>query len=149
MLGVTEAGFFPAATYLLTTWYCRWEVQTRLALFFSAASLAGAFSGLLAFAIQHMDGIGGLGGWRWIFILEGIFTVIIGASVPWVLPDSPDSAKFLTQAEKDIVNYRLAHDSGTAAGRVGTKEKFQWKYLWEVLTDPKIYLGVVMFWGNR
>jgi hypothetical protein len=96
-----------------------------------------------------MDGVGGLGGWRWIFILEGIFTVLIGVSVPWVLPDSPDSAKFLTQAERDIVNYRLAHDSGTSAGRVGTKEKFQWKYLWEVLVDPKIYLGVVMFWGNR
>jgi len=149
MLGVTEAGFFPAATYLLTTWYCRWEVQTRLALFFSAASLAGAFSGLLAFGIQHMEGIGGLNGWRWIFILEGILTVLIGVSVPWVLPDSPDAAKFLTQAEKDIINYRLAHDSGTEAGRVGTNESFKWKYLWEVLLDWKIYLGVVMYWGNR
>jgi MFS family permease len=65
LLGVFEAGFFPAATYLLTTWYCRFEVQTRLAVFFSAASAAGAFSGLLAFAIQKMDGIGNLAGWRW------------------------------------------------------------------------------------
>ena len=96
-----------------------------------------------------MEGIGGLNGWRWIFILEGILTVLIGVSVPWVLPDSPDAAKFLTQAEKDIINYRLAHDSGTEAGRVGTNESFKWKYLWEVLLDWKIYLGVVMYWGNR
>ena len=75
LLGLTESGFFPAATYLLTTWYCRFELQTRLAVFYSAASLAGAFSGLLAFAIQKMDGIAGLEGWRWIFILEGILTV--------------------------------------------------------------------------
>ena len=59
MLGLCESGFFPAATYLLTTWYCRFEVQTRLAIFFSAASMAGAFSGLLAFGIEKMDGVAG------------------------------------------------------------------------------------------
>lgn len=65
LLGLTECGFFPAATYLLTTWYCRFEVQTRLAVFFSAAAMASAFSGLLAFAIDKMDGVGNLEGWRW------------------------------------------------------------------------------------
>lgn len=81
ILGVCESGFFPAATYLVlllaveshpyadicqvTTWYCRFELQRRLAVFYSAASLAGAFSGILAYGIQHMDGIGGLEGWRW------------------------------------------------------------------------------------
>jgi MFS family permease len=65
MLGVAEAGFFPAATYLLTTFYCRFDLQKRLAIFYTAASAAGAFSGLLAFALQEMDGIGNLEGWRW------------------------------------------------------------------------------------
>jgi MFS family permease len=64
-LGVTESGFFPAATYLLTIWYLRFEVQRRMAVFYAAASLAGAFSGLLAFGIQKMEGIRGLGGWQW------------------------------------------------------------------------------------
>lgn len=64
LLGLTESGFFPAATFLLTTWYCRFEVQTRLSVFFSAASMAGAFSGLLAFGIEKMAGVGGLNGWR-------------------------------------------------------------------------------------
>jgi sugar phosphate permease len=60
-----QSGFFPAATYLLTCWYCRHEMQGRLSVFFCAGSLAGAFSGLLAYAIQKMDGVGGLDGWRW------------------------------------------------------------------------------------
>ena len=61
-LGFAEAGFFPAATYLLTIWYKRYEVQRRMAISYAAASLSGAFSGLLAFAIEHIDGVAGLGG---------------------------------------------------------------------------------------
>ncbi|PGH09905.1 hypothetical protein AJ80_07615 [Polytolypa hystricis UAMH7299] len=147
-LGVAEAGFFPAATYLLTTWYCRWEYQTRVGIFFSAASLAGSFSGLLAFGIQHMDGVAGLGGWRWIFILEGILTVVIGVSVPWVLPDSPETCSFLTEHEKAYIQYRLSQDAGTATGQVATHDKFQWRYVKELLLDYKIYLGIIMYWGN-
>jgi MFS family permease len=64
-LGVAEAGFFPAATYLLTIWYKRYEYQRRFAIFFSMASMAGAFSGLLAFAIEKMDGIAERSGWQW------------------------------------------------------------------------------------
>jgi MFS family permease len=70
-LGVTEAGLFPGVAYYLTNWYKREEIQLRQAMFFSAASVAGAFSGLLAFAIGKMDGIAGLHGWQWIFVLEG------------------------------------------------------------------------------
>ncbi|CAI6093584.1 unnamed protein product [Clonostachys chloroleuca] len=147
-LGITEAGFFPAATYLLTTWYCRWEYQTRVAIFFSAASLAGGFSGLLAYGIQHMDGVAGLGGWRWIFILEGIMTVLIGTILPWTLPDSPAVAKFLTPGEKELIHQRLQRDSGTSEGKVATEEAFQWRYLRAALLDYKIYLGIIMFWGN-
>lgn len=65
-LGIAEAGFFPGATYLLTIWYKRYEVQSRMAVFYAAASLSGAFSGLLAYAIESMDGISGLGGWQWV-----------------------------------------------------------------------------------
>jgi MFS family permease len=68
-LGVTEAGLFPGIVFYLSMWYKRRERQFRVALFFSAASLAGAFGGILAWGIAHMDGVAGLGGWRWIFIL--------------------------------------------------------------------------------
>lgn len=111
-MGLAEAGFFPAATYLLTTWYCRWEVQTRISIFFSSASLVGAFSGLLAFGIQHMAGIAGLGGWQWIFVLEGVMTVLVGFTIPFVLPDSPNTARFLTSAEKEDGNMSPSSNLG-------------------------------------
>jgi MFS family permease len=51
----------------VTTWYCRFELRRRLAVFYSAASLAGAFSGILAYGIQHMEGVDELEGWRWMY----------------------------------------------------------------------------------
>jgi sugar phosphate permease len=148
MLGLCEAGFFPAATYLVGEWYCRFELQWRLSVFFSAASLAGAFSGLLAFALQKMDGIGGLSGWRWIFIVEGILTTAAGATLHWTLPDSPATATFLTPEEKAFIKRRLEQDSGTTSGRVQTEETFQWSYLKSALLDWRIWFTVFIYWGN-
>ena len=148
LLGITEAGFFPAAAFLITTWYCRFEVQTRLALFYTAASLAGAFSGLLAYGISHMDGVGGLRGWQWIFILEGIVTVLGGILVPFILPDSPETAKFLTEEERQTIIRRLRQDAGTPAGQVETKEPFQWRFVRAAFLDWKIWFAIFIFWGN-
>ena len=68
-LGITESGLFPGVVFYLSMWYKRSEVHYRVALFFSAASLAGAFGGIFAYGIGFMKGVGGLSGWRWIFIL--------------------------------------------------------------------------------
>jgi MFS family permease len=76
-LGLAEAGLFPGVNYSLSCWYKRSEFGIRAAIFFSAAAVAGSFGGLLAAAIGLMNGIAGLGGWAWIFILEGIATVVI------------------------------------------------------------------------
>src|SRR6266536_5084767 len=71
-LGVTESGLFPGVVFYLSMWYKRTESHYRVALFFSAASLAGAFGGILAYGIGFMKGAGGLNGWKWIFILVPI-----------------------------------------------------------------------------
>ena len=60
-----QAGFFPAASYLLTIWYKRHEIQLRMGIFYSVGAFSGAVSGLLAYLIDKMDGVGGLEGWRW------------------------------------------------------------------------------------
>ncbi|EFX06176.1 major facilitator superfamily transporter nicotinic acid transporter [Grosmannia clavigera kw1407] len=148
LLGFFEAGFFPASTYLLGDWYCRFELQWRLSVFFSASSMAGAFSGLLAFAIEKMDGIGKLAGWRWIYILEGIATVLIGCVIPWILPDSPERASFLTSQEKEFIRNRLEQDSGTSSGRVQTADPLKWAYVWAAVLDWKIWFTVFIYWGN-
>ena len=77
-LGLAEGGLFPGVTFYITMWYRRHECGYRMALFFSAATLAGAFGGLLARGISEMHGVGGRPGWAWIFILEGLATLIVG-----------------------------------------------------------------------
>src|SRR5271170_3958081 len=67
-LGLFEAGFFPGTAFYLSCWYRRTEHCFRLALFFSMATMAGAFGGIFAFGIGKMAGVGGKAGWSWIFM---------------------------------------------------------------------------------
>ncbi|PVI02977.1 MFS general substrate transporter [Periconia macrospinosa] len=76
LLGAAEAGIFPGCFYLLSMWYKRSEAQKRFSFFTNASTLGGAFGGLLATSIGHMDGVRGWHAWRWIFILEGLATVL-------------------------------------------------------------------------
>ncbi|KMU86307.1 MFS transporter [Coccidioides immitis H538.4] len=137
-LGVFEAGLFPGCTFITTAWYKRFEVQYRVALFYSAASLSGAFSGLLAFAIGNMTGVRGYSGWRWLFILEGIATCVVASICYFFIPDSPGSAKWLSPEEARFLELRLqfdGHDKGYKEGG------FEWKYLIQGFTDAKVYIG--------
>jgi MFS family permease len=68
-LGIAQSGMFPGVNYYMSCWYTPSEIGLRSALFFSAAALAGSFSGLLAAAIASMDNVAGISGWSWIFIL--------------------------------------------------------------------------------
>ena len=90
-LGLCEGGLFPGVTWYITLWYRRHECGLRMAIFFSAATLAGAFGGLLARGITEMRGVGGLPGWAWIFILEGLVTILVAIVAKWVIHDSPET----------------------------------------------------------
>ncbi|KAK3674356.1 hypothetical protein LTR78_005825 [Recurvomyces mirabilis] len=147
-LGIAESGFFPAATFLLTLWYRRYEVQKRLAVFYTAASLSGAFSGLLAYGIGFMKGIAGLDGWNWIFLLEGLVPVALSLVIWKLLPDSPETASFLTKHEKEFVINRLALETGSGHGRVTNEDKISLKQIFAAFKEPRIYGGWVMFWAN-
>ncbi|KAL9597852.1 MAG: hypothetical protein Q9219_004873 [cf. Caloplaca sp. 3 TL-2023] len=147
-LGVTEAGLYPGVAYYITMWYCRTEAQFRQAMFFSAASVAGAFSGLLAYAIAKMDGVGGYEGWRWIFILEGILTVLVAILAFFTIYDFPETAKFLTESERAWVIHRLRYQGSRDSGQmVAESDRFRWKYVRQAFMDWQIYLGLWMYWG--
>lgn len=133
-LGITEAGLFPGVSFYLTQWYKRYEISFRIALFFSAATAAGAFGGLLARLINFMDGIAGYHGWRWIFILEGILTVVVGVVSFWIMYDYPATAKFLKPAEREAVRIRLLEDSD------GCSHEFKMKFVKDALLDWKIWV---------
>ncbi|KAJ3876174.1 MFS general substrate transporter [Lentinula edodes] len=143
MLGMFEAGLFPGVNYYLSCWYKRSEFGIRAAIFFSAATVSGAFGGLLAAAISNMDGIGGKPAWAWIFILEGLATVIAGALSFFIIQDFPDTAKFLTEAERTVVVRRLqGDDQFSAAG-----EKLKMKYIYKSILDWKTWIGMIVYVG--
>ncbi|KAI0820751.1 MFS general substrate transporter [Trametes gibbosa] len=143
MLGMFEAGLFPGVNYYLSCWYKRSEFGIRAALFFSAATVSGAFGGLLAAAISHMEGVGGKPAWAWIFIIEGLVTVIAGVASFWIIQDFPDTAKFLTEAERTVVVRRLqSDDQYSAAG-----ENLRWHYIWRSLLDWKTWVGMLLYMG--
>lgn len=143
-----RAGFFPGAVWLTTQWYLPHELQTRIAIFYTASALSGAFSGLLAFALAKMDGVGGYAGWRWIFIIEGLATVLLSGVCYWCLVDSPElSSRWLESQE---IRY-LALRKQAQRGRLVLDDhagKFDWTSLFKVVTDWHIYLQVLNFWSN-
>lgn len=142
-LGLAEAGLFPGVGYFLSCWYKRSEFGVRMAIFFSAAALAGSFGGLLAAAISNMDGVGGRKGWAWIFILEGAATVLIGIISFWMVYDFPDQARFLSDADRARVLRRLALDQQSSAEH----EQFKMSYFWASVKDWKTYTGAIVYMG--
>ena len=134
-LGSVESGLFPGVVFYLSMWYRRKERQFRVSLFFSAAALAGTFGGILAYGIAHMEGVGSLEGWNWIFILEGIATVIVGGFAYFFITNYPDTAPFLRPAERSFIQKRLAADSDATSN-----EGFSWANVLGSLTDPKFIL---------
>ncbi|KAF9466139.1 MFS general substrate transporter [Collybia nuda] len=143
MLGMFEAGLFPGVNYYLSCWYKRSEFGVRAAIFFSAASVSGAFGGLLAAAISNMGGIGGKPAWAWIFILEGLATVLAGVASFWIIQDFPDTAKFLSEAERTVVVRRLQNDDQfSAAG-----ETLKMKYIYKSILDWKTWIAMIIYMG--
>ncbi|KAI0921740.1 hypothetical protein AcW2_006624 [Taiwanofungus camphoratus] len=110
-LGFCEGGLLPGITLYLSTLYKRHELQQRIGIFYASASLSGAFGGLLASAILKMQGIAGLAGWRWIFILEGIATIIIAIISAIFLPADIKSASFFTSEEREFALHRYRSDA--------------------------------------
>ncbi|KAL2021367.1 hypothetical protein VTK56DRAFT_7232 [Thermocarpiscus australiensis] len=142
-LGLAEAGLFPGVNYYLSCWYKRSEFGVRAAIFFSAAALSGSFGGLLAAAIEEMDGIGGRPGWAWIFILEGLLTIVVGVISFWMVHDFPDEARFLSDQDRARVIRRLKLDKQSSAEH----ESFKMSYFWAAVKDWKMWLGMIIYSG--
>ncbi|KAJ7027912.1 major facilitator superfamily domain-containing protein [Mycena alexandri] len=140
-LGLAESGLAPALAFCVTLWY-RHDQQARpIAFYFSAATLAGAFGGLLAFGIEKMNGLGGLPGWSWIFLLEGLVTIIISLVSFWTMIDYPSTATFLTPVEREYLLDALRHDTA------GEPSHFEMKFVWDTLKSPKSWLQASIYIG--
>lgn len=143
LLGVAEAGFFPGMILYLTYWFPAAERARALALFMTSTAMAGVIGGPLSGALLTLDGLGGLAGWQWLFLVEGFPAVLLGLVVLRWLPNGPQDATWLTPAEQAWIARRLE------AERV-EKEARRHYTLREALTDGRVlvlgltYFGVTM-----
>jgi ACS family tartrate transporter-like MFS transporter len=110
LLGVAEAGFVPGMLLYLTYWFPSHERARAVAKFMTATSLAGVVGAPLSSALLKLDGVRGLSGWQWLFLLEGVPTVLLGVSVLFVLEDSPEKVAWMTEEEKRWLKEELARD---------------------------------------
>ena len=131
VLGAAEAGFFPGIIYYLTRWVPARERARTVASFMTAVVTAGIVGGPLSGALLSMDGLGGLAGWQWMFLLEGIPATVLGFVVLRVLDETPADARWLTAPEKSALLSRLQQESAPAAGRAdGVSDALRHPWIW-------------------
>ncbi|KAI5212293.1 major facilitator superfamily transporter [Aureobasidium subglaciale] len=139
-LGVTEAPYYPGAVYILTIFYTRKEIATRIAILYTGNILATAFAGLIAAGVFHgMDGSAGLAGWQWLFILQGAVTFVIAIIGAFCLPDFPLTTRWLTPEERQLAHNRIEIDTVERSGDTSV-----WNGLKQAAVDPVVWLFALM-----
>src|SRR5882762_2465983 len=108
LLGVAEAGFFPGVIYYLSLWYPTAQRARAIAAFMTAVPVTGLIGGPLSGALLGLDGIYGLKGWQWLFLLEGLPALVLGVSVIFYLNDRPETTRWLGSTERDWLVETLA-----------------------------------------
>ncbi|KAJ1980473.1 hypothetical protein H4R34_002434 [Dimargaris verticillata] len=150
LIGVFQAGFLPGLLYYLTLWYDREQLITRLAICYSAAPWASAFNGILAYGINHMDGVKGLAAWRWLFLLEGIPTIILGLLLWLLYANGPATVTWLTPRERGYIQAQLAMDhveSNINETNCSNASAVEWNQVIDAFTDPFVYLHSLAEFG--
>ena len=137
LLGAAEAGFFPGVILYLTYWFPAHERARTIAMFVVGGVLAGVIGSPISGALLHLDGSGGLAGWQWLFLLEGLPAVIMGVVVLIVLPNRPQEASWLSSAQKEWIQSRLVDESPSGlTGQHG---------LMRIFTNGRVWLLCLLY----
>lgn len=151
LLGVGEAGFVPGMLLCLASWFPSHVRARAVAKFMTATSLAGVVGGPLSSALLRLDGHAGLSGWQWLFVAEGIPTIVLGISVLFVLDDSPAQAKWLTPDERQWLVQELDEDRARygAAQNHSFADAFRLPIIWLLIcvyVTVQIGVYVINLW---
>ncbi|HEX3356802.1 MAG TPA: MFS transporter [Tepidisphaeraceae bacterium] len=137
LLGAAEAGFFPGIVLYLTYWIPSRRRASVLATFLTATAVSGIVGNPLAGVLMKMEGIANLHGWQWLFLLEGIIPVLLGIITWFILPDRPSQARWLTAAEKEILENELARETQHSQHHVAEMR--------DALADSRLWLLSVIY----
>jgi MFS family permease len=139
LLGSFEAGFFPGVLLYLSFRFPNHRRGRATSLFLVGIPLSGLVGGAISGAIMEgMDGLWGIRGWRWLFLIDGLPAVLLGLAAMFVLTDKPANARFLTEAEKQVVIEDMEADRRARTTAASSTVR-------ETLRNPKIWLMVVVY----
>jgi MFS family permease len=139
LLGSFEAGFFPGVLLYLSFWFPNHRRGRATSLFLVGIPLSGLLGGAISGAVMEgMDGLLGIRGWRWLFLVDGLPAILLGLAAMFVLTDRPENATFLTDAEKQVVIEDMEHDRRSRTTAASTT-------VGETLRNPKVWLMVVCY----
>ncbi|KAJ4163355.1 hypothetical protein LMH87_005090 [Akanthomyces muscarius] len=142
-IGVLEAGLIPGSIFLLSAYYPRYELQWRLSMLHVGNAVSNAFGGLLAYGVASIHASNGYSGWRWIFIIEGLITIVVTAMCWPFMTNWPASAKWLQASERAVLEGRIRED-----GIIGRMDVLDRKAIVRCATDWKVYLSALIIVGN-
>lgn len=143
LLGLAEAGFFPGIILYLTYWFPRQHRARMVALFMTAITLAGVFgSPFSGWLLEVSNDWGGMKAWQWLFVVEGLPSVLIGACVPFLLTDRPEKARWLTAEEKQLLKDRLEAEEKTKAAQGHQNHKVA-----DAFKSPQVWLFCFIYFG--
>jgi len=141
LLGAAEAGFFPGVVYYLSHWYPEGQRARAIAAFMTAVPVSGVIGGPLSGALLTLNGLFGLAGWQWLFLVEGVPAILLGVIVLVYLTDRPEAAHWLSPAEKDWLVSRLAAERSHRDGNLPVG-------IFAALTNPTIWhLGIIFLFA--
>lgn len=144
LLGISMSGIYPGLTYLISTWYTRKEQQLRFAFLQSGEVLVLATGSIVNYGLNHLDGHARLAGWRWMYIVQGLITCLIGIVTYWWMIDFPEKASksvlFLSEAEIELAVERIRVDRGDVV-----PDPFSWQKVAVNFLDPKLYGFSLLF----
>ncbi len=139
LLGAFEAGFFPGVLLYLSFWFPNHRRGRATSLFLVGIPLSGLLGGAISGAVMEgMDGLLGIRGWRWLFLVDGLPAILLGLAAFFVLTDRPANASFLTDAEKRIIEEDMEADRRARPAAASTTVR-------ETLRNPRIWLMVVIY----
>ncbi len=139
LLGVAEAGFFPGIILYLSYWFPARERARAVALFMIGSPIAGVIGGPISGALlQYTNGLGGLAGWQWLFLVEGIPAVILGVVTWFYLTDRPADARWLSPKEREWLSTRLAREEGLREKQHGLSRL-------RALLNPRVCLLILLY----
>lgn len=138
LLGAAEAGFFPGVLFYLTYWYPARERARIIALFAMGGVIAGVIGSPISGRVLELNGMAGLAGWQWLFLLEAIPAVLMGFVVLLMLPSRPESARWLSDSEKAWIHARMADEEART-------EVHQRRRLGEAFTSGRAWLLCLIY----